>query len=187
MFEEFISKIATALQEKKIPYMLIGGQAVLLYGSPRLTRDVDITLGMDIDELERILTICSQLGLKILPPDIMDFVRSTHVLPAEDPATHIRVDFIFSYSPYEREALKRARTVTLKGQEVKFSSLEDLVIFKLLAGRPVDHEDIKNILSKNCSKLNKVYIEKWLEKFEQIDEGKGIVEKFRTILKEVSA
>ncbi|GAH87084.1 unnamed protein product, partial [marine sediment metagenome] len=30
--------------------MIIGGQAVLLYGEPRLTRDIDVTLGDDIDK-----------------------------------------------------------------------------------------------------------------------------------------
>jgi len=29
--------------------MVIGGQAVLLYGEPRLTRDIDITLGIGVE------------------------------------------------------------------------------------------------------------------------------------------
>jgi hypothetical protein len=36
--------MAAGLNEQNIPYMIIGGQAVLLYGKPRLTRDIDITL-----------------------------------------------------------------------------------------------------------------------------------------------
>jgi len=36
MFEELLVKIATALDEKNIPYMIIGGQAVLLYGEPEI-------------------------------------------------------------------------------------------------------------------------------------------------------
>jgi hypothetical protein len=34
--------------------MVIGGQAVLLYGEPRLTRNIDITLGIDVNELEKV-------------------------------------------------------------------------------------------------------------------------------------
>jgi len=37
MFEEILSKIAASLKKHAIPYMIIGGQAVLLYGEPRLT------------------------------------------------------------------------------------------------------------------------------------------------------
>ena len=32
--------------------MIIGGQAVLLYGEPRLTRDIDITLGVNANYQE---------------------------------------------------------------------------------------------------------------------------------------
>jgi len=34
--------------------MVIGGQAVFLYGEPRMTKDIDITLGMGIDGLRRL-------------------------------------------------------------------------------------------------------------------------------------
>lgn len=53
MIEKLIKKVAQRLDEDKIPYMLIGGQAVLLYGRPRLTQDIDITLGIDTDKFHR--------------------------------------------------------------------------------------------------------------------------------------
>ena len=52
MFEELIVKIARELKKADLPYMIIGGQAVLLYGAPRLTKDIDITLGVDAGCLE---------------------------------------------------------------------------------------------------------------------------------------
>ncbi|HBR21659.1 MAG TPA: hypothetical protein DD713_03700 [Nitrospiraceae bacterium] len=51
MFEKLIVKVASSLKKHEIPYMIIGGQAVLLYGTPRLTRDIDITLGISTDKL----------------------------------------------------------------------------------------------------------------------------------------
>ncbi len=41
MFQEILTKLALALDEQTVPYMIIGGQAVLLYGEPRLTRDIE--------------------------------------------------------------------------------------------------------------------------------------------------
>lgn len=46
-----------------------------------------------------------------------DFVRETFVLPAADPETRIRIDFIFSTTPYERQAVDRATRVELEGEE----------------------------------------------------------------------
>jgi hypothetical protein len=37
--------------------MVTGGQAVLLYGEPRLTKDIDVTLGVDTDHLARLLDV----------------------------------------------------------------------------------------------------------------------------------
>jgi len=93
--------------------MIIGGQAVLLYGEPRLTRDIDITLGVNIDRLDTLLDMIRQLGIKPLAGDVETFVRKTMVLPALDEATGIRVDFIFSFTPYEAQAIERARKVRI--------------------------------------------------------------------------
>lgn len=54
MFKKEIEKIAKVLRKRKIPYMIIGGQAVLLYGEPRLTKDIDIALGITIKKLSSI-------------------------------------------------------------------------------------------------------------------------------------
>jgi hypothetical protein len=39
MFQALLVRLARALDSAGIPYMVIGGQAVLLYGEPRLTRN----------------------------------------------------------------------------------------------------------------------------------------------------
>lgn len=43
--KELLKKLSIKLEERNIDYMIIGGQAVLIYGEPRLTKDIDITLG----------------------------------------------------------------------------------------------------------------------------------------------
>ncbi|MCR4322172.1 MAG: hypothetical protein NUV74_17780 [Candidatus Brocadiaceae bacterium] len=39
MFKELIERIAISVDKEGIPYMIIGGQAVLLSGEPRFTKD----------------------------------------------------------------------------------------------------------------------------------------------------
>lgn len=99
MFEELLAKIGDVFDRHKVPYMIIGGQAVLLYGEPRLTRDIDITIGYGIEHFEEILNIVNELSLKPLVEDIHTFVKQTMVLPLLDESTGIRVDFIFSFTP----------------------------------------------------------------------------------------
>ncbi len=144
--------------------MVIGGQAVLLYGEPRLTRDIDITLGHDVDALKNVLKALEGSGLNAATSDIERFASETHVLPLVEKATGIRVDLIFSFSEYEREALRRAISVPLQGGLVRFVSVEDLIIHKVVAGRPRDLDDIRGILAR-MPDMDESYFKKWLRSF----------------------
>jgi len=172
MVERLLKRIAGRLDKAKIPYMVIGGQAVLLYGTPRLTRDIDITLGVDTDRFTSLREVCKRLGLRILPPNPQRFVSQTKVLPVEDTKSKIRVDFIFSFTPYERQAMKRTKKVRIESCLVKFASPEDVIIHKMFAGRAVDLEDVKNILLKRKKRVDLQYIKKWLSKFEKLSQRK---------------
>lgn len=129
MFGPLLERIAAELDRCRIPYMVIGGQAVLLYGEPRFTRDIDITLGIDTDRLEEVDHAARSVGLEPLA-DAETFTRRTMVLPCQDPASGVRVDFIFSFSPYEAEALGRARAVMIGQTSVRYVAVEDLVILQ---------------------------------------------------------
>jgi predicted nucleotidyltransferase len=167
MFERLLEKLARALDERSIAYMVIGGQAVLLYAEPRLTRDIDITLGLSAARLPTLLEIITVLGLKVRVQSAEDFVRQTMVLPCEEAASSIRIDFIFSTSPYEAVALSRVRRVKIGGSEVRYASVEDLIIHKLVAARPRDIEDVRSVLLRNPG-YDRAYVQRWLEDFEQV-------------------
>ncbi len=166
MFEKLLERIAQSLRNAGIPYMIIGGQAVLLYGEPRLTKDIDVTLGADLSRLENVLSAVREM--KITPlVDPETFTRETMVLPCSDPETGIRVDMIFSFSPFEQLAIEHARSVRIGETDVRFASLEDLLIHKLIAGRARDLEDARIVLLKNPS-ADLDYIRHWLAEFSKL-------------------
>ncbi len=167
MFTELLEQLGLALNASSIPYMLIGGQAVLLYGEPRLTRDIDLTLGIGPERLPDLLKMVEAIGLQVRVADAAQFVTRTMVLPCEQPGTGIRVDFVLSSSAYEQQALHRARVVTIGRTELRFAALEDLIIHKVIAGRPRDLEDVRTMLLKNPN-ADAAYIRQWLEEFERV-------------------
>jgi predicted nucleotidyltransferase len=164
VFRRLLKKVASSLNKRGIPYMVIGGQAVLVYGEPRLTKDIDITLGIGPEALNQIKGISETLGLKPLVKDAKAFVKETMVFPVGEEKSGIRVDFIFSFSLYERQAIARSRAIVFGRTEVKVAALEDVVIHKIVAGRPRDLEDVESILLKNPD-YDIRYIEKWLAEF----------------------
>lgn len=184
MFEEILARIGANLSKSNLPYMIIGGQAVLLYGEPRLTRDVDVTLGVNIDRLHDLLTVVKELSLNPIPNDVESFVKQTMVLPTLDEPTGVRVDFIFSFTPYETDAIKRARKITIMDQEVCFASPEDLIIHKIFAGRPRDLEDVWSVILKNPG-IDTQYIKNWLKEFDASFGEKDFLKTFEGMLKEI--
>lgn len=154
----------------------------MLYGEPRLTRDIDITLGVDIDKLPEITSLADSLNLKILPENVEKFVRETMVLPVTDEETGIRIDFIFSFSPYEKQAIEKAKTVRMLDQNISFAAPEDVIIHKVLAGRPRDLEDVSGILQR-MRNIDIVYIRKWLSDFSAALNDNEIIKRFESISK----
>lgn len=166
VFRDLLVAMAGEFDRRGIPYMLIGGQAVLLYGEPRLTADVDVTVGVPPEELPLMLDAVGALGWQVLvqPPD--DFVRRTLVLPCREATTGIRVDIVFAQSVYEQQALQRVRRVPMGDVQVCFASVEDVVVQKLVAGRARDLEDVRRIWLKNPD-IDEAYIRHWLQQFEE--------------------
>ena len=184
MFERLLERLGEALERIGIPYMVIGGQAVLLYGEPRLTKDIDITLGADLDRLADVLRLVRSIDLNpLVDPDT--FTKQTMVLPCADPGTGIRVDLIFSFTPYERQAMTRVRKVKVGGTEIHFASVEDLIVHKMIAGRPRDLEDVESVLVKNAH-ADLSYIRHWLKEFSKAS-GQSLVAQFNRIVEETDS
>lgn len=164
-FERLLAGITRELRRRDIPFMHIGGQAVLLHGAPRLTQDIDITLAVGPDEVATVEDICGALGLDPLVEDLASFARDTFVCPLRDRATGIRMDLIFSLTPYERTAIARAVEVDIGGESVPFASAEDLILLKLFSGRERDIEDARSVVDRQGGRLDWGYLERWAAQF----------------------
>jgi len=160
--------VGRALTDRRVSFMLIGGQAVLLHGAPRLTDDVDITLGIGPDQAPLVDGLARSLGLEPLPEDPLRFAQETFVYPARHRPSGFRVDFIFSTTEYERQAIGRAVFVDLGGTRIPFASAEDLIIHKLFAGRARDWDDAVSVVRRQGERLDWIYIERWSRVFAEV-------------------
>jgi predicted nucleotidyltransferase len=181
MFKDLLEKIALELEKSGIPYMVIGGQAVLVHGEPRLTRDIDITLGISVEQVGAVRDLAQNAGFRPLV-DQEDFTLKTSVFPCQDAETGIRVDFIFSFTPYEKQAMQRVTFVKIGQARVRFASSEDLIIHKMVSGRPRDVEDVKSDILKS-KEMDVKYIRKWLKEF-AAHLKLPLVAKFNALLRE---
>src|SRR5947207_894568 len=66
-FAATLGRIAQAFSRRDLPFMVIGGQAVLVHREPRLTQDIDLRVGVAPDRIADILSACADAGYRRCP------------------------------------------------------------------------------------------------------------------------
>jgi hypothetical protein len=142
--------------------MVIGGLAVAVRGRPRMTRDADVTVGLEPSELPRVLEAARAAGFSPRTEEPGSFVAKTGVLPLARTSDGWEVDLIFAGSPYEHEAIARATVEDLQGVTLPVISAEDLVIHKVVAGRGRDLDDAEVILARQGARFDRPLVLEFL-------------------------
>jgi len=176
--------IQTFLLESGIPYMVIGGIGNLVWGEPRATLDIDITVSVPGREVKGFIR---QVGkrFKILVTDPEGFVRKTHVLPVETEDS-VRVDIILAGLDYEREAIERAVEVEIsEGVKVRVCTPEDLIIHKAVSKRERDWQDIEGILIRSGEGLDMAYLTARLRELSSALDEPDILNRFERLREEL--
>lgn len=167
-------------------WYVFGAQAVIAYGVPRLSADVDVTVKLVPDEPERFARDMQAAGFALRVDD-PDFVRRTRVMPFVHLATAMPLDLVLAGSGLEEEFLDRARAVDLGGTTVPLIDPEDLIIAKVLAGRPKDLEDAHSLWRLHGPELDIGRIRRTLRLLEEALSQSDLLSAFESILGRASA
>jgi hypothetical protein len=136
--------------------MLIGGLALSAWAIPRATLDIDLTLWVSAEDMDR---VCARLTATFVSRASHpgEFVRQTRVLPVST-ASGTRIDFIFAAFPFEKAMIDRATERPLGGVTARVATREDLILLKLPSPRPKDRQDIDLILNTYGPELDWEYL-----------------------------
>ena len=159
--EQTIKEISAFLDKQKIPYMVIGGVANLVWGVPRTTLDIDITVLVQEGAVETFLNKAVR-SFRCRSKNPADFVTRTGVLPLTSKAG-MNIDLIFGKLAYEEQAVRRAKKKKMGAQSVRVCSAEDLIVHKIISQRPKDLEDVKGIIQQQKSALDRKYLDPIVE------------------------
>jgi len=151
---DVIAAMAEALDAVGARWYMFGAQAVLAWGRPRLTADIDVTVRMDPEDPAALAQALEARGFRLRADPAGDFVRRTRVLPFTFTPAGMPVDIVLGGPGLEDLFLSRAVPVRIGSVTVPVISPEDLVVTKILAGRPKDLEDVRGILLERVSRLD---------------------------------
>jgi hypothetical protein len=141
-----LAAFAKVARRRRVPWYVFGAQAVACYGVMRMSADVDITVLLGAGEVDEFCRDLKKADFRLRVTDA-GFVRETRVLPVEHVGTGWPVDIVLAGPGLEEDFLDRVRRKRVSGVTVPVIAPEDLIVTKLLAGRPKDLEDVRNLVA----------------------------------------
>ena len=150
-------EVFLALNGAKIEYAVCGGLAVVLYGYARLTMDLDLIVGLEKENLEKLYDILIQLNYKPqIPIAKKEFVQKEKLEKLAEEKNMKVVSFYNAKDPFLvidigvnlpkiAEILKHKKRIKMNGFTVPIILIYDLIKMKEDLARPRDLIDVENL------------------------------------------
>lgn len=159
MKQESVEHIARALNEAQVPFIVVGGLAVVAHGYGRSTQDMDLVIRLEPQTIHRAFQALSSLGYQPIVPitaeGFADAARRARWIAEKgmvvlsfhsDLHRHTPVD-LFAKEPFDFQEEHASAVVSeiAPGIPVRIVRLETLLRLKQAAGRAQDLADIAEL------------------------------------------
>jgi len=141
------SDLLSLFNANNVKYLVIGGYAVIQYGEPRYTKDLDLWIRTDTANAAVVYLALKQFGAPLSGLTEADFAEEGYYYQMGIPP--VRIDILMGIPGGNFEKAWQARNeVDFDGLIVPFISKEDLILTKRASGRPQDLIDAENLSSE---------------------------------------
>ena len=154
----FYLDLFSKLQQFEVQYLLIGGLAVSLHGVERATMDIDITVAMQPNNLDKLIACAESLNLKPVLPVLLSSLKNLPLLKQwhqeenliafalrTEEIAGVTLDILL-FPPVDFGQMQQNMTQFAIGSTtVNVASIDDLILLKQAAGRAIDLSDIEHL------------------------------------------
>jgi hypothetical protein len=180
-FSDYFRASIDLIESSDIDYLIIGGVAVGVWGNIRVTEDLDLIIFISPKNLKVLLEKAKSSGFKFDEKTISKQAKEVGVFKIFYKNYHL--DFLIASTDLERSALKRKKKVKIFDKEVFVPSKEDLLLLKIIPGRPKDLLDAESIANRQRNKLDVEYLRTWAQKLSDEAEDMRIYNELQKILR----
>ena len=167
------------------PLAVMGGISLAAWNHIRATRDVDLLIAVDRLAIDPVLTVLCSHGCrpKKSPPLVAvgthHFVQLLYTPP--DEFYDVQFDLLLAESELQKSAIARRvrRDVPGISRPIDVLHCDDLILFKLLAGRMIDRADAAILLRENRDEIDFDYLLSWVARLD-------LAHQFREIWREAT-
>jgi predicted nucleotidyltransferase len=124
--EQTLADVIRAIEDKGIPYLLMGGAGTVTFGRCRATDDIDVFVR--VDDANRVLEVLGAAGFETAETELTWLHKAFR--------RGVLVDVIYRSAGgvlLDDEMLRRGQRLTYRGTETTIMCPEDLVVIKALA------------------------------------------------------
>lgn len=156
MAKDFLTFLEN-LNAEGLEFIIVGGIAARLYGSTRLTHDVDIVPNISPESWQRTVKCIWDMGGRPRIPEPLESIADMNnirkwinekgmlALNFRSQDGSVEIDLLVAEGARYEELKQRATAVEFRGSTYFIASIEDLISMKKAAGRPQDLLDIKEL------------------------------------------
>jgi hypothetical protein len=142
------------LNEFEVEYLIVGGFAVMKYGEPRYTKDLDVWVHNSLQNSLRLVGALKKFGAPLEHDGITAETFSAKQVVYQIGIAPVRIDVLTEITGVDfADAWRKRVASTFFGVPVNFISQDDLLTNKRALGRDSDLTDLKQ--NSNAAKPEK--------------------------------
>lgn len=164
-----LKETTASLDDRNIPYMISGSLAMTVYTVARMTRDIDIVIELDPDNLNAFLKIFSSDFYVSEENIIKEEIKRRGMFNVIDNRSGFKIDFVVrKNTAFRRKEFERRIRENILGVDAWLVSKEDLILSKIIWIQELQSDqqksDIANLLE--VKDLDREYISYWIQELD---------------------
>jgi hypothetical protein len=150
ILEKRILKILKKLQNEKIEFYIVGGMALVLYGIPRTTLDIDIIIPADREIIQKLFKILKEENFKSEQEDILkienpEYIVGQWITFSDEKGRELFDFFIEKKETFNLNFQKNINYIEFGDFKLPVASLDLIKKMKIETKREIDIYDLKLI------------------------------------------
>lgn len=160
---ESLRRLVKYFNEHQIPYVVVGGVSVFVFGRSRFTMDLDIILDHTKLDREDFIAYLQKNNFDANLNDLVGFDEKTHCNFFYREGM-FKIDIKGIYSELDSESIEMAVTGIYNGIKLKVNHPANIIVFKISFGSEKDYEDALTVYIQNFEKIDDVFLLKKADK-----------------------
>ncbi|MGH7151314.1 MAG: hypothetical protein ACREIU_11485 [Planctomycetota bacterium] len=174
------------MEDVGVEYLVVGSSASMVYGEPRLTRDVDVVVDLRDDQVASLLRRFPAPDFYASEEGARRAVAHRDMFNVIHPGSGLKIDLIVRKADaFDDSRFRRKRRFrVLPDRSVSFASPEDVILKKLVFYRQGGSEkhlrDVAGILQVSGRTVDRRYLSIWVRRLRVADVWEAVLTRVET-------